>query len=69
MKLNSEHLFKLATLEINAIWRTQYALRCSLNKNNSNSVTSTLANLSSCTKLASILKIYFYERYSSIFVL
>ena len=24
MKLNSEHLLKLATLEINAIWRMQY---------------------------------------------
>ena len=24
MKLNSEHLFKLATLEINALWRMQY---------------------------------------------
>ena len=24
MKLNSEYLFELATLEINAIWRMQY---------------------------------------------
>ena len=24
MKLNSEHLFVLATLEINVIWRMQY---------------------------------------------
>ena len=26
MKLNSEHLFELATLEINAVWRVQYFL-------------------------------------------
>ena len=24
MKLNSEHLFEVATLEVNAIWKTQY---------------------------------------------
>ena len=24
MKLNSEHLFELATLEVNAIWKMEY---------------------------------------------
>ena len=28
MKLNSEHLFELATLEINAMWRIQYFFWC-----------------------------------------
>ena len=31
MKLNSEHLFELSTLEINKIWRMQYFFRYCLN--------------------------------------
>ena len=31
MKLNSEHLFELVTLEINAIWKMQYFFRYCLN--------------------------------------
>ena len=32
MKLNSEHLFELVTLEINAKWKMQYFFGCCLNK-------------------------------------
>ena len=46
IKLNSEHFFEFATLEINSIWRMQYFFSdTAYIQQYANSITSTLATL------------------------
>ena len=68
MKLDSENLFELATLEINATWRMQYFVYyflnttvCEFNNFNIGTVSAIQKKLSSWTKWANKLKVHFKD--------
>ena len=75
IKLDSEHLFELATLEMSLIWRMKYffcyclnTAVCEFNTLNIGTVNAIQTNLSGCTKRASKPKVHFHQRYCSKFI-